>query len=121
MSTTKGALALERKDAKNHDSLISLAREYFQRNPHTDPKAAQKIEDALKRFAGVCEEMAAQLEEPGFSQRPHNSIFSEQDGLTREQAETLVYYHLDGVVDLYVEHLADEMEAWMRQDMGVHG
>ena len=118
MTATSSTAPVARGGAqKNHDSLINMAHDWFRRNQSVHPRAGQELERFLKLFTGACEEVVGQLEEPGFPSYPHENLFSEQEGLSREQAETIVLFYIDELLAFHAGTLADDIETWLKKTM----
>ena len=118
MTATSSTAPVARGGAqKNHNVLLTLSRQWFQRNQSVHPRAGQELERFLKRFTEACEEVVGQLEEPGFPSYPHENLFSEQEALTREQAETIVLSYIDELLAFHAGTLASDIEAWLKKTM----
>ncbi len=121
MTATSSTAPMTRGGAqKNHNVLLTLSRQWFERNQSTVANARQRRERMLLDFAQSLEEIVGQLEEPGFPNfmRREPNLFTEQPGLPREQAETIVLFYIDELIaSAYTDGIATEIEGWLKKTM----
>lgn len=121
---TSSAAALGRDGAKKpteHDSLLSLAREYQARNPEwawPQRKADSDTKELLRNFASAIEEIVYQLQDPGEHSWSDRALFSAgQPGLTPDEAQSLLLCYVDSRISGGAVAVARDMISWLQEEL----
>lgn len=125
MSKTGSAAPLRQDGTKENDLLIMLSRQYMRHNTRAmmmGGNAERDFDKWLRNLKENAQELIGQLQEPGIAERGYTNLFTEQPGLSSDEAESVVWWFLGSLIErhcgaLGLDEMAKDLGAYIREEL----